>query len=334
MVIPTSFEWQWRILMILQLLPSTILLIGYSFCPESPRFFMMRGQVTAARESLISPRGGLDESDPYFAQEYTELRNKVDQSDDTATHGPWQAMKRSCRRLAEDKTFRRVLILVMFVQIFFIMSGGNSITYYAPTVLESIGFNAEKVLLFTAVYGTINIHSVFLYAFLLTERFGRRPLLLTGSHPTAAAIIAVIALYVFAIGYGFGWAPAFSLTASEICSTSMRDTAITITFTYQNLLYFGITRGFPNTTVAMHSRGPFALFTACTFWGTTWVFFAVPECKGRRSMERTDALMALPWYKAGFDPVPPPQPLSDASTEDVEKNAYSEHEETVEVGRL
>ncbi|RAH80529.1 general substrate transporter [Aspergillus japonicus CBS 114.51] len=357
MVIPAGSEWQWRIPMILQLIPSAILLVGYPFCPESPRFLMMRGQVAAARRNLIRLRGGLDERNAYFAREYTELRNKVDHSEDAPATGqsPWKSIQQSCRQFASDPTFRKVLVLVLFIQTFFIMSGGNSITYYAPTILASIGFNSSKVLLFTAVYGTIKFLSVFLYAFFLTERFGRRPLLLAGSainlvcliyiaaylgkadlsattsSPSAAAIIAVVALCVFAVGYGFGWAPAFSLTASEICPTSMRGTVITLAFTYQNLLNFGITRGFPNMTVAMHPWGPFALFAACTFCGTIWVFFAFPECKGR-SMESTGALMALPWYKVGFEPVPVQQELQwaeETGGKDVEKDAYSEHEETV-----
>lgn len=56
----------------------------------------------------------------------------------------------------------------------------------------------------------------------------------------------------------------FSLTASEICPTSMRGTVVAIAFIYQNLLNFAITRGFPSMTQDMHAWGPFALFTAFT----------------------------------------------------------------------
>ena len=49
---------------------------------------------------------------------------------------------------------------------------------------------------------------------------------------------------------------------------------------------------------AMHSYGPFALFTCCSFVAVIWVWFAFPECKGR-SMESMDALFTLPWWKVG-----------------------------------
>jgi len=102
----------------------------------------------------------------------------------------------------------------------------------------------------------------------------------------------------FPSGYGFGWAPAFSLTTSEICPTRTRGLIVTIAFAYQNLLNFGITRAFPNMTITMHAYGPFALFAAFTFVGIIWVFLAFPECKGR-SVENTASLFNLPWYKVG-----------------------------------
>ncbi|KAL4898059.1 sugar transporter [Aspergillus ambiguus] len=345
-VIAKTSDWQWRIAMILQLIPSTILLIGFPYFPESPRYLMMRGRSEAARVSLSRLRGGLDENNSYFALEWAELRSRVDHNAEGL--GGWGVMKNFLTQCYREAATRKILVFVMLVQTFFIMSGGNSITYYAPTILNSIGFDAEKVLLFTAVYGTIKFLSVFFYSFILTERFGRRPLLLVGSsinlvcliyiaaylgkadtsgnRSSAAAIIAVVAICVYAVGYGFGWAPAFSLTASEICPTGVRGAVVTVAFTYQNLLNFGITRGFPNMTADMHPWGPFALFSACTFIGTVWVFFAFPECKGR-GMESTNEMFALPWYKLGFIPVAQAKPPS--GTDDLEKDCSAQHKEAI-----
>ncbi|KAI9925259.1 hypothetical protein ASPWEDRAFT_120685 [Aspergillus wentii DTO 134E9] len=350
-VIPSDSSWQWRTTLVLQLIPSILLFIGWPFFPESPRYLMMRGRVEAARTSLSRLRGGLDESDPYFNREYTELQSKVDTN--AEAQSGFESFKSLMVMSVKDQSTRKVLIFVTLIQTFFIMCGGNSITYYAPTILKSIGLNSQQVLLFTAIYGLIKVVSVFLYAFVLTDRFGRRPLLLIGSSinlicliylaaflgtsdistsssPSPAAWVAIVAICLFAIGYGFGWAPAFSLTASEICPTHIRGTVVTIAFTYQNLLNFGITRGFPNMTVDMHSYGPFALFAAFTFVATVWVFLAFPECKGR-SMESTDALFRLPWYMIGFVPVPAHGDVEDGRSvpEDLEKEACSEHEERV-----
>ncbi|KAL3440456.1 general substrate transporter [Aspergillus insuetus] len=345
-VISGSSSWQWRTTLVLQLIPSIILFIGYAFFPESPRYLLMRGRVEAARESLFRLRGGLDESDPYLAREYAELQTMAE----TGSEGQRavDALKSLVKQCIQDGATRHLLLFVLLIQTFFIMSGGNSITYYAPTILASIGLNSQQVLLFTAVYGLIKVVSVFLYAFFLTDRYGRRPLLLIGStintlcllylavflgvanisdsaSPSPAAWVAIVAICLFAIGYGFGWAPVFSLTASEICPTHLRGPIVAIAFTYQNLLNFGISRGFPNMTVTMHAWGPFALFTAFTGCATVWVFFAFPECKGR-SMESVGAIFSLPWYRTGFSKVPTGQ--DGQENRDLEKEAASStHEE-------
>jgi sugar porter (SP) family MFS transporter len=341
-------SWQWRATLVLQLIPAVALFVGFPFFPESPRYLMMRGRVDAARQSLLKIRG-LDENNIYFSREYDELRGRVDAL--AESQSAWQSTKSLLGTCITDAPTRKMLLFVMIVQTFFIMSGGNSITYYAPTILKSIGLKSSQVLLFSAVYGMIKVASVLFYAFYLTDRFGRRPLLLIGStmntlcliylavylavadisasaNPSPAAWVAIVAICIFAIGYGFGWAPVFSLTASEICPTSTRGTVVTIAFMYQNLLNFAITRGFPSMAVDMHAWGPFALFAAFTGCATVWVFFAYPECKGR-SMESAGALFSLPWYKIGFVKAPTAEYEAAERQVDLEKASYTEHEENV-----
>lgn len=211
------------------MIPAIVLFIGFPLFPESPRYLMMRGRVEAARQSLLKIRG-LNENETYFSREYGELRGSVDAT--VETQSGWQSTKSLLATCVTDPPTRKMLLFVMIVQTFFIMSGGNSITYYAPTILKSIGLNSDQVLLFSAVYGMIKVASMLLYAFYITDRFGRRPLLLIGSSmntgcllylavylgvpdlsgsasPSPAAWIAIVAICIFAIGYGFGWAPVF-----------------------------------------------------------------------------------------------------------------------------
>ncbi|PYI05215.1 sugar transporter [Aspergillus sclerotiicarbonarius CBS 121057] len=345
-VLPSTSSWQWRTTLVLQSIPALILLLGFPFFPESPRYLMMRGRIDAAYCSLSRLRGGMDESTEYFAREYMELRSKLDATPASGVQA-FLALVRECIHHAPT---RKVLLFVTLIQTFFIMSGGNSITYYAPDILDSIGLTQSQVLLFTAIYGLIKFLAVLLYAFFLTDRYGRRPLLLLGSTinvlcllyltcylalsppsssstgPSAASWVSIVAICVYAIGYGFGWAPAFSLTASEICPTRIRGTVVTLAFTYQNLLNFGITRAFPNMTDSMHTWGPFALFTGFTAVGTLWVAAAFPECKGK-SMEGMEEVFARPWWRVGWD-VPRERTENGQSETEVEKET-STHEERV-----
>ncbi|RAL03466.1 sugar porter family MFS transporter [Aspergillus ibericus CBS 121593] len=346
-VIPSTSSWQWRTTLVLQSIPALILLLGFPFFPESPRYLMMRGRVEAAHRSLSRLRGDMDESTEYFAREYTELCSKLDTTSESAV----QAFLTLLRECIHHAPTRKVLLFVTLIQTFFIMSGGNSITYYAPDILNSIGLTQTQVLLFTAIYGLIKFVSVLFYAFFLTDRYGRRPLLLLGStinvlcllyltcylalSPpsssstglSAASWVSIVAICIYAIGYGFGWAPAFSLTASEICPTRIRGTVVTLAFTYQNLLNFGITRAFPNMTDSMHTWGPFALFTAFTTVGTLWVAAAFPECKGK-SMEGMEEVFTRPWWRVGWD-LPIHKERSGRSEETEVEKGTSTHAEIV-----
>ncbi|KAL4935908.1 hypothetical protein BDV06DRAFT_217071 [Aspergillus oleicola] len=344
----TSLKWRpWRITLVLQLIPSIALFIGYTFFPESPRYLLMRGRAEASRQSLIRLRGGLDETEPYVAREYAELHSMAQVG--AESKGGLDALKSLLKQCFQDSAIRHLFVFVLLIQTFFIMSGGNSITYYAPTILESIGLDSSQVLLFTAVYGLIKVVSVFFSAFFLTDRFGLRPLLLIRStintacliylaaflgvtnvsgdtSPSPAAWVVIVAICIFAVGYGSGWAPVFSLTTSEICPTHLRGPIVSITFTYQNLLNFGIPRGFPNMTQDMHAYGPFALFASFTVCATVWAFFAFPECKDR-SMESVAEIFSLPWYRTGFSKVQERVGLG-SDDRDMEKDeAISLHQE-------
>lgn len=192
----------------------------------------------------------------------------------------------------------------------------------------------------------VKVASVLLYSMLLTDRFGRRPLLLIGAAtnffcllyltcylglanihndgPTVASWMAIVAICVFAVGYGIGWAPTFSLATSEICPTRTRGTIVTIGFAYQNALNFGITRAFPNMTADMGSFGPFALFAGFTFVGVLWVYLAFPECKGR-SMETMDQLFNMSWWKVGRASVRKDAVLDVIARPDEKDDAVVEH---------
>lgn len=218
--IASTSPWQWRVPMILQMIPGLVLAAGLPFCPESPRFLALRGKEETAKKALLRIRG-LPEDHEYFREEFQELQLKVSSEAEEAKgfHGLVQLIK----LCSTNPSIRSRLFFTLIIQTLFIMSGGNSITYYAPTILKSIGLVNTQILLFTAVYGLIKVSSVFIYAMFLVDRFGRRPLLIAGAtinfvcllylacylglakitagtHPSAAAWVAIVAICVFAVG--------------------------------------------------------------------------------------------------------------------------------------
>jgi hypothetical protein len=106
----------------------------------------------------------------------TNSRGRVDAT--AESQSAWKSTKSLLGTCITDPPTRKMLLFVMMVQTFFIMSGGNTITYYFPTIPKPIGLKFSQALLFSAVYGMTKVASVLFYAFYLTDRFDLRPLLI------------------------------------------------------------------------------------------------------------------------------------------------------------
>ena len=89
-------------------------------------------------------------------------------------------------------TGRRV-ITGMGLQMFQMLTGINSVMYYAPAIFGACGFNTAEQLLATGGTGVVNFLATFL-AFWLLDRVGRRTLLVTGAIGMAISMATLAAL--------------------------------------------------------------------------------------------------------------------------------------------
>jgi hypothetical protein len=241
---------------------------------ESPRWLVLRGKQDQALKALCRVRR-LPEDHPFVVEEYNDIVNSVISEKEIAHSTSWLGL---FQELKADRTLLRRFVLVMIVQVGFNFSGGNSITYYQTSILSTIGVTTtDGAYLFSGIYGLMKVLAVLVYAFLLSERFGRRNMLLIGSSINiicvtwiaiylgvlagknqAAGWVAVAAVCLFAIGYGVGWAPvAFGLNG-EVFPNRMRAKIMSLTIGMQYLANFCLTRFFPN----MVSRGVDAISDA------------------------------------------------------------------------
>src|SRR3546814_13093662 len=92
---------------------------------------------------------------------------------------------------------RRPLSLGIFLAVFSELSGITVVMYYGPVILERAGISAGSSLGGPAVIGLV-LACFTVLALFAVDRFGRRPVLLTGC-PGAAVAFALLGL-CFAIG--------------------------------------------------------------------------------------------------------------------------------------
>lgn len=128
--ISSSTSWQWRVPMVLQVIPAAVLFAGLPFCPESVRYLAQKGRAAKAKVVLLRLRK-LPESDPYFVAEYNELLALASNQEKESGFKAFRTLMQYC---ASDESTRKRLMFVFIIQTLFIMSGGNSITYYVRTL--------------------------------------------------------------------------------------------------------------------------------------------------------------------------------------------------------
>lgn len=93
--------------------------------------------------------------------------------------------------------------------------------------------------------------------------------------------LPVASLCLFMIMFSIGFGPVPWLMMGELFSTDVKGIAGSIAGTTNWLLAFLITKTFKNITDGMGTDGAFWLFAGLTVVGVVFVFFAVPETKGK-----------------------------------------------------
>lgn len=117
------------------------------------------------------------------------------------------------------------------------------------------------------------------------------------THMTGASIVAAIAVYVYAVFFSLSWAGIPWIYASEIYPTVVRSLAISICAATHWLMNFVIARSVPYMISNIHG-GAYFLFAACLTLSVPFVWFCLPETKGRK-LEDMDILF-LDAYRNKF----------------------------------
>ena len=191
----------------------------------------------------------------------------------------------------------RPILLCFTVAFFSQLSGVNAINYYAPRIFKMIfGESAELI----SLAGTIGVGIVNLVftvaAFFLIDRFGRKPLLVSGCG--VMALMHGLVAWQVSLGeactpalallgvYGFIAAVAFSASAviwvfiSEIFPPDVRAKGQSFGGTVHWLMCMAVSWLFP-VMVERTGTFAFAFFAAMMLFEMAWAAVWMPETRGR-----------------------------------------------------
>ena len=284
----------WRWMFGVALIPALILGIGMFRLPESPRWLFEHGQLEKAREVL-----NLSRNPEEVEQEFREMQEIKDQDREISQE------RVSYKELLAPYV-RPALIIGIGLAIFQQITGINTVIYYAPTILQGVGFSEGGAIAATALgVGVVNVGFTIL-AVRIIDRVGRRPLLIigligmiislallgvvfaTGGSGGAAGLLATVCLGLYIASFAISLGPIFWLMISEIYPLRIRGSAMSVASIANWGSNFIVALIFPVLLATLGGAGSFWLFAALGIVAWIFVYFRVPETKGR-SLEEIEA---------------------------------------------
>ncbi|KAG1779001.1 general substrate transporter [Suillus placidus] len=289
--IPYS-DMQWRMPLIVQLVPGILFVLLMLPQPESPRWLVEKERYDEAAETLA----------------YV-VRTSVDDKSVLLTLDEIKADFIGKQRLSLFAQFRmmgesRQIVLrcltPSITTFFQRWTGADAANYFSPQIFAALGITGTTSGLFaTGFYGVVKVVAVGLTLVFAVDSWGRKMCLFVGAlgqglsllwiggfsaaHPQSTIVpgsyVSIVAVYLYGVFFCLGWGPLPWIVASEIAPNHLRAATLTVAICVNWLLSFTISRLTP-VMLETITYGTFLLFGVCCMIMAAWVYFFLPETKG------------------------------------------------------
>ena len=275
----------WRWMFGLTAAPSVLFFLGMFLVPESPRWLAKNGKSDRAH-SVLKRIGG----EKYAADAMAEINSTLAKEE----------IQRVRFSDLLDPKMRKVLVLGVTLAVFQQWCGINVIFNYAEDIFKAAGYDISTVLKNIAWTGSVNLAFTFV-ALGVVDRGGRRPLMLFGAAALAVVYgvmgwcyhthvqgLPMLVLVLAAIAcYSMSLAPVTWVVISEIFPNRIRGAAMAVAVSSLWIACFLLTYTFPMLNKQLGSSGTFWLYGAICVVGFFFIFFKLPETKGK-SLEQIE----------------------------------------------
>lgn len=190
----TRVDHGWRVSVGLCMVPAVLQTVLFFFLPDTPRFYVIRGDIDAAKRVLLKVESSMLE-----AQVDAVIHDMV-ASNSTVPGSPAMQIWNSIKLCHTNAANFRALILACGLQGIQQFTGFNSLMYFSTTIFETIGFeNATAVSIVVA-----GANFVFtLVALCIIDIVGRRRILLWAV-PGMCLSLVLCAIAFHFLGVSFG----------------------------------------------------------------------------------------------------------------------------------
>ncbi len=280
-----TIETGWRLMFVSEAVPAGLFALLVLFVPETPRYLAMCGSDEKAL-NVLARINGLTQAKAILAEIKATAHEKTER---LFTYG-WL-----------------VIFIGIMLSVFQQAVGINAVLYFAPRIFESMGMGNPMVQ--TVMMGVVNILFTLLAVFTV-EKWGRKPLLISGSIGMAIgafgvamcnlvsgmpALVSVISIMVYSASFMFSWGPICWVLIAEIFPNTIRGAAVAIAVAFQWIFNFIVSSTFvPMYNMRLGEMGDkfghmfaYALYGIICVVAALFVWKLVPETKGKTLEEMT-----------------------------------------------
>lgn len=274
---PWTIETGWRYMFGSEAVPAGLFALLICLVPETPRYLVMVGDDAKALHILERING-------------TSVAKEI---------------LRDIKDTITEKTeklfsygFLCIFIGIM-LSVFQQTVGINAVLYYAPRIFGDMGMDNPMVQ--TVIMGVVNILFT-LVAVFTVEKWGRKPLLISGSIGMAIGafgvaltfgkagleIVTMVSIMVYSASFMMSWGPICWVLIAEIFPNTIRGKAVAIAVAFQWIFNWIVSSSFvPMFNMRLGDDANFGHWFTYGLYGTICVIAAVfvwrlvPETKGK-----------------------------------------------------
>lgn len=267
----------WRYMFGSEAVPAGLFSILICFVPETPRYLVMAGQHSKALSILQRINGDIEGENVL-----NDIKNTISEKTERLFTYGWL-----------------VIFVGIMLSVFQQAVGINAVLYYAPRIFSDMGMNQPMVQ--TVIMGIVNILFT-LVAIFTVEKWGRKPLLITGSvgmaigafgvamtfGNAAMSMVTMLSIMVYSASFMMSWGPMCWVLISEIFPNTIRGQAVAIAVAFQWVFNWIVSSTFvPMFNMKTATDPNFGHWFTYALYGTICVVAAlfvwklVPETKGK-----------------------------------------------------
>lgn len=286
-VAPGSDPWTistgWRYMFGSEAVPAGIFAILICLVPETPRYLVMSGQDDKALAVLCRINGKTEGNDIL-----NDIKNTItEKTEKVFTYGTL------------------VIFVGVMLSVFQQAVGINAVLYYAPRIFGDMGM--ENPMMQTIIMGVVNILFT-LIAIFTVEKWGRKPLLITGSTGMAIGafgvamtfghagleLVTMLSIMVYSASFMTSWGPICWVLIAEIFPNTIRGAAVAIAVAFQWIFNWIVSASFVPMFNMQTSGDPnfghwftYGLYGIICVLAALFVWKLVPETKGKTLEDMT-----------------------------------------------